>query len=118
TCAALGCLGDALQRPNGLRRWEVPCLHAHPLRPWIVEGRQRGVGGEAFTRDFDFVPRGQYVRSALPLAGNIAEADGAAEMVAIIAAGDGADDLAVAHDGFIVEKQRFGVTKPELDEPA
>ena len=42
----------------------------------------------------------------------------AAEVVAVIAGGQRADDLAVTIDRLIVEQQRLRVVQPQLDQPA
>ena len=77
---------------------EIPSrpLHPDPLGLRIVHRLQRCLGGKTFAGDLDLERRCQNVRLALALATDIAEADRAAEMMAVVARGDGADDLAVA----------------------
>ena len=51
---------------------------------------------KALAGDLDLVGRAEHIRLALALARHIAQADRAAEVMAVIARGDRADDLAVA----------------------
>ncbi len=83
--------------------------YPHPFRLRIVHRLQRRLGGKALAGDLDLVGRGQHVGLALARARHVAEPDGAAEMVAVIARGDGADDRAVADDRLVVEEQRLGI---------
>ena len=63
-------------------------LHPHPLRLRIVHRLQARLGREALAGDLDLVGRGEHVRLALAGAGHVAQADGAAERVAVVARGE------------------------------
>jgi hypothetical protein len=75
----------------------LPATHTGADRS-EVGGQRRGSRGHAAAAAagaaaFDFVGGGQHVLGALAGAGHIAEPDGAAEMMAVIARGDDRDDL-------------------------